>query len=93
MLSQPRLKLGFVKELISNLIRTLKNEVTSQNPLKSLETIGLGMEVPPNEYKPLIETIRQHVQTNIATADRSAMTDKFQRIMARILKKVEKDFK
>ena len=57
-MSSPRLLLGFVKQLIRNLIDTLKKELRNSNPANSLESIASSLGVAQDEYKFLLEKIR-----------------------------------
>ena len=91
-MSRPRLQLGLVKQMILQLIEILKREKDNKNPLKSLEAIAIWMNVPENDVKPIIQAIREHVR-KISSTELTSISEKFSKILQKILKKVEKDFK
>lgn len=63
-MSSPRLLLGFVKQLIRNLINTLKNELRYSNPANSLEAIASSLGVAQDEYQFVLEKIR-NISNNV----------------------------
>ena len=92
LLSKPRLQLGYVKQLITEVIKKLKNEENSDNPLYSLDEIATLLNVNENEFKPLLKAINEKAK-QIPESDRDIIKSKFRVIMNKITKKLERDFK
>ena len=92
-MSKPRLQLGIVKQMILQLIEILKREINNNDPLKSLETIAISMNVAENDVKPLLQAIRGHAGNHMSSTEQTAISGKFSKILRKILNKIEKDFK
>ena len=92
LLSKPRLQLGYVKQLITELIQKLKNEENSDNPLYSLDKIATLLHVNENDFKPLLKAINEKAK-QIPESERDIIKSKFSVILNKITNKLERDFK
>ena len=91
-MSKPRLQLGFVKQLVTQLITNLTNEQNSNDPLSSLNKIATSLKVNENEFKPLLNAIKEKAK-KIPESEQNILTSKFKIILTKITKKLERDFK
>ena len=91
-MSTPRLQLGYVKHLISQLIQTLCNEINNESPLSTFENLANSLGVSSDEFKPLLQRIKGQVN-HISDIERSDLKAKVYSILKKITKKLEKDFK